>query len=169
MTPEITIEFQLLLGYAATATTFVGFIGLVHTNEARKTQPIKNYDSSSVFHFMFGGLSTLFLSLLAIVSIVSLKDNPDLAWRLNNGLSAIVHIIGTIRLSIETWRVQELKRQGMIMTVVGWIAAGFSVAAAAGYFSDFQTTIFLLATMWALAVTAISFIVLVMKHTKSSN
>ncbi len=171
MTSDTLIQFQffLLLGYAATATTLVGFIGLVYTNEERRNKPMNSLDSSSVFHLLFAGLSTLFLSLLAIVSIISLKDNLDLAWRVNNGLSAMVHIIGTFRLNRETWHVREMKRRGWIMTVIGWTVAGFSVAATAGYLSDLNSTIFLLATMWALAVCAISFIALVMTRPKSSN
>ena len=163
MTPEKILEFQffLLLGYAATATTLVGFIGLIFSSEGRNKQPLNNHESSTVFHFMFGGLSALFISLLAIVALISMSNNHELAWRLMNGLSAIIHITGTIRLAIETRQLQELKKRGWIMTAVGGSMGIFNVAAAAGYLSTFSPTIFLLATMWALAVTAISFISLV--------
>lgn len=171
MTPEQIIEFQffLLLGFAATATTLVGFIGLVFSSDRRKNESLNNHDSSSVFHFMFAGLSSLFMSLLAIVALLSMSNNQELAWRLMNGLSAIIHLSGSIRLGIESWRVHELKKRGSITTAVGGTMGVLGVAAAAGYLSSLSPTIFLLGTMWALAVTAISFISLVMPPKKRKN
>ena len=171
MTPEKILEFQffLLLGYAATATTLVGFIGLVFSTEGRNNQSLDNHESSTVFHFMFGGLSALFISLLAIVALISMSNNHELAWRLMNGLGAIIHIIGTIRIGIETTQMSELKKRGWILTIVGGTFGVFGAAAAAGYLSTFSPTIFLLGTMWAIAVTAISFISLVVTPKKRNN
>lgn len=168
MTPEKILEFQffLLLGYAATATTLVGFIGLVFSTEGRNNQSLDNHESSTVFHFMFAGLSAVFMSLLAIVALISMSNNHELAWRLMNGLGAIIHLTGTIRIGIETSQMHELKKRGWILTAVGGTFGIFSAAAASGFLSTFSPTIFLMGTMWAIAVTAISFISLVVSPKK---
>ena len=149
MTPEKIIEFQffLLIGYAATSTTLVGFIGLVFSSDGRNNQSLSNHESSTVFHFMFDGLSAVFMSLLAIVALISMSNNHELAWRLMNELGAIIHITGTIRIGIETTQMSELKKRGWILTIVGGTFGVLSATAAGGSLSTFSPTIFLMGTL----------------------
>ena len=73
----------------------------------------------------------------------------------------------TVRLGLETWRLRELNNRGWVMTAFGGSIGGLSIAAAAGWLPAYSPTIFLLATMWTLAVTAISFIALVVAPRKN--
>lgn len=163
MSQEVTLYFQLylLLAYATISATIMGFIGLV---QARRTSSkgLDGHEASANFHFMYAGINALFISLLAVLTLQALSQNLDLAWRLLNGLSALVHVVGTFRLATETWRHNKLERyRGWLLIVIGTLVAALNIAAAAGQLPGAQVTIFLLATLWLLAINTLSFITMI--------
>ncbi len=148
----------VLLAYAEVAATLTGFIGVVFVFDERSRR-LGSDRPSALFHLMYASLSALFLSLFATLLLEFYAPNEQHAWRICNGISGAIHLFGAGRLALETLRHQtDLLRSGASSTI-GLGTAAVSFIAAAGYFAtNEQALIFMLATLWILAVTVIAFL-----------
>lgn len=160
MSHEITFQMQvfILLGYAQIAATLCGFIGVVFVVGDRSIGQLTKHDSSAIFHFMFAGLGTMFISLLTILGLVCLNDNEPQVWQIANGVSALMHLSGGGRLAIETWRHQSGVKLAHFTSSMGVFFGVLCAIAATGVMPKLQSLVFIVATLWALCVTAIAFV-----------
>ena len=164
MSHDIIFQMQIiiLLSYAQIAAALCGFIGVVFVFGERSQGHLSVHDSSAVFHFMFAGLGALFLCLLTALLLVCVADHENLVWRLANCLGGLLHVGGASRLALETWRDETGVQRGWAMSSIGAVAGIVSLMSAMGYLLSIGNLIFLLATLWTLVVTVISFISLLM-------
>ncbi len=164
MSHDIIFQMQIiiLLGYAQIAAALCGFIGVVFVFGERSQGHLSVRDSSAVFHFMFAGLSGLFLCLLTALLLVCVADHENFVWRLANGLGGLLHVAGASRLALESRRGETGVQRAWVMSGVGAVAGIVSLMSALGYLLNSGNLVFLLATMWSLVVTVISFISLLM-------
>ena len=148
----------LLLAYAQIAATLTGFIGVVSVLGDRSKGRPDTSESAAVFHLLLSALGALFLSLFAALLLVLLATDEHLAWRIANGLSGCVHLIGASHLAVETWRQENGLQAALVPIAIGMTTAFASIAAAAGYLPRAEVLVFMLATLWALCITVISFV-----------
>lgn len=153
----------LLLAYAQIAATLTGFIGVVFVLGERADGRLSTNEASAVFHLLFSALSALFISLLAGLLLVVLETNEDLAWRIANGLSGIVHLVGASRAALETRHgTSGFDRASIPTLAIGFTVATANFVIAAGYHANLEAPVFMVATLWTLGVTVISFVALLM-------
>ena len=164
MSPYIS----LLLTFAQIAATLTGFTGVVFVLGDRSQGRLNAQDSSALFHFLFSALSTIFVSLLAALLLLLLAADEHTAWRIANGLSGFIHLFGAGRLMLDAWRQEpgSLLRASVPSTI-GLVTGGISFAAALGQLPRAEILVFMLATLWALAITVISFVSLLMAPRRS--
>jgi hypothetical protein len=156
------LEFFFLVASAQIAATLTGFIGVVFVVGERAQGRLSTHESSAVFHFMFAGMGTLLLSLLAAVLLVCLSAHENLAWRVANGLIGLFHMTGAGRLAVETWRNESGVRRASITSGIGLAVGSACLLSAAGFLPQLENLILMLATLWSLCVTVISFISLLL-------
>jgi hypothetical protein len=147
----------VLLAFAQVAATLTGFIGVVFVLGER-SRHLNTDESSALFHFLFSALSALFVSLFAALLLVYLALEEHLAWRICNGLSGFIHLIGGGRLAIETLGQKTGIQRAFVTSSIGLGTAGVSFMAAAGHLTQEEALIFMLATLWTLGVTVIAFV-----------
>jgi hypothetical protein len=155
----------VLLAYAEVAATLTGFIGVVFVFGERSHR-LGGEQYSALFHLMYSSLSALFLSLFATLMLVHFAADEHLAWRICNALSGIIHLIGGGRLALETRAQKTEVRSSAIASTIGLGTAAVSLMAAAGYLARQEALIFMLATLWVLGVTVISFVSLLVSASK---
>ncbi|HEY2525858.1 MAG TPA: hypothetical protein VGI29_12415 [Candidatus Binataceae bacterium] len=157
----------ILLAYAQVAATLTGFIGVVFVFGERSHRLGKG-QSSALFHFMYASLSALFLSLFAAALLVYAVSEEHIAWQICNALSGLIHLIGGGRLALEAsqHRTEVLRSSAASATGLGTAAVSF--LAAAGYLTREEALIFMLATLWTLGVTIISFVSLLVSVSSPS-
>jgi hypothetical protein len=148
----------ILLTFAEVAATLTGFIGVVFilAEEPRGVRSI--HESSALFHLLFSALSALFLSLFTAVLLTYSAADEHFAWRIANTLSGFVHLLGAGRLVVEMSQQKSGMQRGIVASTIGIGTAGASFMAAAGYLAREEALIFMLATLWALGVTVIAFV-----------
>ena len=122
----------VLLAYAQVAATLTGFIGVVFILGERAQGRFNQHESSTLFHFMFAGLGTLFISLFVALLLVTPVVDEHLAWRLANGLSGLFHLIGASRLTLERWTRNAGAKRVSIAAVTGLAMAGRRFAPISG-------------------------------------
>jgi len=147
----------ILLAYAQVAATLTGFIGVIFIFGERSHRLGKG-QSSALFHFMYASLSALFLSLFAAVLLVYSASEKHIAWQICNGLSGLIHLIGGGRLAVEASRHRTEVLRSSAASATGLGTAVVSFLAAAGYLTRVEALIFMLATLWTLGITVISFV-----------
>jgi hypothetical protein len=147
----------VLLAFAQVAATLTGFIGVVFVFGERSRR-LETDESSALFHLMYTSLSALFLSLFAALLLVYSATAEHSAWRICNGLSGFIHLIGAGRLAIEMLGQKTRIRRAFITSTIGLGTAGVSFVAAAGYLTREEALIFMLATLWLLGVTVVAFV-----------
>jgi hypothetical protein len=147
----------VLLAFAQVAATLTGFIGVVFVLGERSRR-LNTDESSAIFHMLYSALSALFVSLFATVLLVYWAAEEHFAWRISNGLSGFIHLIGAGRLAIETSRQESAMQRAFVTTAIGLGTAGVSFMAAPGYLTREEALIFMLATLWTLGVTVIAFV-----------
>jgi hypothetical protein len=146
------------LCFAQVAATLTGFIGVVFVFGERPHGQFDTHESSALFHLLFSALGALFLSLFAALMLVYSVANQHFAWRIANGISGSLHLIGAGRLTLEAWREASGMQRAFVASTIGLGTAGVSFAAAAGYLTPQEALIFMLATLWTLGVTVIAFV-----------
>lgn len=154
MSPEVVV----LLAFAQVAATLTGFIGVVFVLTERPGGRLSVHESSALFHLLFSALGALFLSLFAAILLVYSPAQEHFAWRISNALSGLIHLTGAGRLMLETRRQASGMQRAVGASTLGIATAGVSFVAAAGYLPRAEALIFMLATLWALGVTVIAFV-----------
>lgn len=148
----------VLLTFAEVAATLTGFIGVVFVLAEGPGGLSGVHESSALFHLLFSALGALFLSLFASILLAYSATDEHFAWRIANALSGLLHLLGASRLMIETSQQKSAMRRGITASSIGIGTAAVSFMAAAGYFAREEALIFMLATLWALGVTVIAFV-----------
>ncbi|MBI2802023.1 MAG: hypothetical protein HYX63_17375 [Gammaproteobacteria bacterium] len=153
----------LLLAYAQIAATLTGFIGVVFVLGERSDGRLSAKESSAIFHLLYSALGALFLSLVAVLLLVALATNEHLAWRLANALSGVVHSAGAGRLALDARQGQAgFNRASLPAMSIGFTVMTANFVIAAGYQATVEAPVFMFATLWALGITVISFVALLM-------
>lgn len=151
------LEFFFLLACAQIAATLTGFIGIVFVMGERAKGNLSAQELAALFHFMFAGMGTLVISLLSAILLVCFADHELWAWRLACGANALFHLVGAGRLALETLRQESGIERSWVTCGVGMLAGSLCLVAALDGFAAFRVLILMLATLWALMVTMISF------------
>lgn len=152
----------VLLAFAQVAATLTGFIGVVFVLGERQRGQLTAYESSALFHLLYSALAALFVSLITTVLLVSSATNEHTAWQIGNGLSGLVHLTGAGRLMVEMRQQKGGIQKGLAASSIGIATAGVSFVAAGGYLIRQEALVFMLATIWALGVTVIAFVSLLL-------
>jgi hypothetical protein len=156
-----TMQVTVLIGFASIAAVFCGFIGLVKDGmRSRKESQVEV--SENTFHFLYAGLSTLFLSIATAVALVCLSDQEDLVWRLANAIAAGIHGRGTLKFGILLWHQPKRYAREILMFMIGsTITVVTLLAAISNMTLAAESFILLLSQFWCLCVTVISFVDLI--------
>ena len=164
-----TMQIALLLGLAATAVILVlsAVVGIeiddsveTASNGDMAAEKRRYFDNvaTAKFHMLFAGFTALFLSLFTCTLLVGFSDHQDTVWRIALGISALVHVNGTYRISKQNLHKRVKSVRPWVMSVVGTAFAIASTVAALGAWHSFFSVIVLLGIMWALIVTSVSFV-----------
>jgi hypothetical protein len=114
----------VLLCFAQVAATLTGFIGVVFVFGERPHGQFDTHESSALFHLLFSALGALFLSLFAALMLVYSAANQHFAWRIANGISGSLHLIGAGRLTLEAWREASGMQRAFVASTIGLGTAG---------------------------------------------
>lgn len=152
------LAFFFLLAGAQIAAALTGFIGVVFVLGERASGLLDAKESSAVGHFIFAGMGTLFIALLTAVLLVCFASDEDVAWRFAAGVNALFHLYGGSRVALEIRRNESGLSRGRLVCGIGLLTGTACGAAAIGDAAQFRILIVLLATVWGLAVTVVSFV-----------
>ena len=152
------LQFFFLLASAQIAAALTGFIGVVYVLGERAKGLLDAKESSAVGHLIFAGMGTLFTALLTAILLMCFASDEAVSWRVAAGVNALFHLYGTSRLVLEVRRNEAGLSHGWLVSGIGLLTGTACLAAAIGYAAHFRILIVLLATLWALSVTVLSFV-----------
>ena len=152
------LAFFFLLASAQIAAALTGFIGVVFVLGERARGLLDAKESSAVGHFVFAGMGTLFIALLTAILLVCFASDEVVAWRFAAVVNSLFHLYGTSRLALELRRKESGLSHGRLVCVVGLLTGTACGAAAIGDAAQFRILIVLLASVWGLGVTVVSFV-----------
>ncbi len=151
--------FSLLLTFAAIAVALTGSIGVVFALGRRAQGNLSQRERATVFHLLFAAFSTLFFSLLVAALLAGFPASEPAVWRVGNGLAAVVHLFGGSKGVHDATRPAYGDVNGIALATgcIGVFAGIMNAVVLFGYFPALSATVFMLATLWALVVTALAF------------
>jgi hypothetical protein len=114
--------------------------------------------NAAEFHVLFAGFTAVFLSLIAMVLLTTIKGHDDVVWRFIIAINGLLHVNGSYRLLGHHLAARWFSKQRVAMLAIGCTNAAVSFLVVAGFLGEAQPLVLFLGILWAIAATALAFL-----------
>jgi hypothetical protein len=115
-------------------------------------------ENAAEFHVLFAGFTAVFLSLIAMVLLTTIKGHDDVVWRFIIAINGVLHVNGSYRLLGHHLAARRFSKQRVAMLAVGCANATASFLVVAGFLGGAQPLVLFLGILWAIAAAALAFL-----------